>query len=720
MRDPATVLVVGDDPTADRAVEEIQGQVGAEVRHLRDPHDPGSRMPQVAVIILLPPAGAEVDDLVATVMSRPDCEAARLLLVTDREHLDLASAVDHHRVHGLVRAPWTPGNLASYAAAELTRWQIHHAAPDDVAELGVGGETAGDGGELGALAPRSDLLRQLRLTTDEAAAELLAAVEEVLGPRPRVHLPAGVRMTDVGEDVDQIFLVVSGRVALSVTSRAGTVTLHHASTGPVVGLLALADQRRSQVTARTTTPCEIVPLTVEQLDRALVGDPRVGGALTALSIRALSARLRRTQARRVEKTELAAEKSELAANLQQALTELEQARADLIAQARMATLGELAAGIAHELNNPVAALLRACDTVLDDLPELLAVDPLAADLVRRAGGDSAPLTAAEERSARRALSSVVSDPALVRRLVAAGMTDPQEAAQLVAGRGRDALERVELAAGAGSALKALRLAGSHIAALVESLRQHARPDAPPDAGQRLALAPVSVLATVEDAIRLHGHHLAGAHLEVQADANLPTVLGDARQLVQVWSNLLTNAAEATAWHSADTEAADEQAVEAEPIGTEAIGTRARGSEPDSDSAGQARITVRIQTGSDAGAGYVRVVVEDDGPGIPPELLERVFEPRFTTKHGVVRYGLGLGLGIARTIIEAHDGTITLRSRPGRTTVDVRLPAAPDGDGHADGHAADRHAADGHDADGHAADGLETGAPAGAQDEEENS
>jgi two-component system, NtrC family, sensor kinase len=72
-------------------------------------------------------------------------------------------------------------------------------------------------------------------------------------------------------------------------------------------------------------------------------------------------------------------------------------------------------------------------------------------------------------------------------------------------------------------------------------------------------------------------------------------------------------------------------------------------------------------------GHVRVRIRDNGRGIDPAVLPRVFEPRFTTKQGAVRYGLGLGLAIARRIVDAHGGRIELSSKPGCTVVTVTLP-----------------------------------------------
>ena len=73
----------------------------------------------------------------------------------------------------------------------------------------------------------------------------------------------------------------------------------------------------------------------------------------------------------------------------------------------------------------------------------------------------------------------------------------------------------------------------------------------------------------------------------------------------------------------------------------------------------------------AADGEVVVAVEDDGPGIPDDVQARMFEPFFTTK--AVGAGTGLGLDIARRIVEAHRGTLGVISEPGRTRFTVRLP-----------------------------------------------
>ena len=70
---------------------------------------------------------------------------------------------------------------------------------------------------------------------------------------------------------------------------------------------------------------------------------------------------------------------------------------------------------------------------------------------------------------------------------------------------------------------------------------------------------------------------------------------------------------------------------------------------------------------------MRVEVIDDGPGIPPERIDKLFEPRFTTKNGEVRFGMGIGLSICRGIVSAHHGTIELTSSTNGTCATVGLP-----------------------------------------------
>ena len=71
-----------------------------------------------------------------------------------------------------------------------------------------------------------------------------------------------------------------------------------------------------------------------------------------------------------------------------------------------------------------------------------------------------------------------------------------------------------------------------------------------------------------------------------------------------------------------------------------------------------------------------ITVSDNGPGIAPEVVDKIFEPHFTTKAGRVRFGLGMGMSIVSSIVADHSGTLDVDSRPGATSMRIRLPATP--------------------------------------------
>ena len=570
-------------------------------------------------VVLLAAGDRDVDADLERLSADPRVAGARTLLVTSRgEHHDLSRAFDHDRLHGvLVR---DDPEVGRDVRIQLDRWRVA-SAPEQADEV------------VDPTGPAtSAMLRDLELDEAAVTARLLEAVDAALGPRPLLHLAAGTRLTHQDRDVDAVVVVRRGSVALDRETAAGHLRLHHSSTGPVIGLLSLTQRRRAYFTARATTDVEAVHLTLEQLDRALRHEPEVGAALGTLAIRALAGRLRRSEQLQIERTRMGQQLETERRRLATALADLEGARTDLVEQARWATLGELAAGVAHELNNPVAALSRALHYVAEDVDALLADHPHA-EVVRerlRAAEEPAPSTA-EDRAARRELAEALGDRRLAERLVGAGIRDVATARRLAAGDPA-AIELLEHAARLGGTLRSLEVAGARIGELVASLRAYARPQAEPLDG-------VDVHVALDDTLRLLAHRLDEVEIERDYDPSLPSIRAHPGPLSQVWTNLLTNA-------------------------VEALGGRGR----------------IVLTTDAPDRGHVRVTVTDDGPGIDPELLPRLFEPRFTTRRGRVRYGLGLGLAIARRIVDGHGGTIDVRSRPGETTFEVVLPVAgPPGD-----------------------------------------
>jgi signal transduction histidine kinase len=155
---------------------------------------------------------------------------------------------------------------------------------------------------------------------------------------------------------------------------------------------------------------------------------------------------------------------------------------------------------------------------------------------------------------------------------------------------------------------------------------------------RLQVDRTAMETAIHGAIHLAESKAPRSGVEVALDlpAGLPLIQADEHQLTQVFTNLLINAYEAM-------------------NGSGRVVIRAS--------------TIRLDDGGD-GRDAVRVELTDDGPGMPPEVADRIFSPFFTTK----AQGSGLGLAIVRKIVDAHDGKIDLDTAPGAgTTIRVTLP-----------------------------------------------
>ena len=316
---------------------------------------------------------------------------------------------------------------------------------------------------------------------------------------------------------------------------------------------------------------------------------------------------------------------------------------------RLASLGTMAAGLAHELNNPAAAAGRAADQMVE------AVDVVGSTLRRFVESgiereDAAKLVAlhaeaierAADRTALDALDAADAEDALLERLESLGVPEPWRLAEPLAAAGidEDWLGRVVALAGpatdaalgwvaatltARSLAAELQEATRRMSSLVGAVKTYAYMD-------RGALVDVDLHEGLETTLVVLGHRLKHTSIEVvrDYDRDLPRLIVRGSELNQVWTNLLANAIDALG-----------------ESGTITITTRQDGS-------------------------CAQVDIADDGPGIPPAIADRIFDSFFTTKD--VGTGTGLGLATARNIVvDRHDGSLTVESEPGRTVFHVRLP-----------------------------------------------
>lgn len=640
----ARVLVVHDDPAVgERLADDVRtllDQLGDQVdvvltagtdgalRAGREALAAGAVVP-IAFIgseALDPDDSDRVDPGVETLVALhddPDLSTVRTVLVTDRASLrGVEAALQRGAVHAMLTEPWTQDGLGELLDAHLATFVLQHAPErmddfisqidDDDRRLALERIEYERGGTSSP--PESThLLLDPSVTDAELERRMVELLDRTLGHPPRIRVAPGTVLIEAGEDVGGIYVILDGTVRLTSRTRTGDRILHEQSTGAIIGLLSLAEHRRAMQRCRAVTDVRAIPVTLDQLARALDASPELARLLTLVLVNSLAKRLRRSDQLQIE--------------LDQSLADLSAARAQLVASERFAALGEMAAGMAHELNNPAAALVRAIEHATDDLDELLD-DPAVSEVLHAKLDRSISTSTAEMRRRRRAMIDVVGDRRLAERLIGLGAEDADEGRRLAALPASD-LDRLDAGARLGRALRNATSAAERIQELVTSLRAYARGDQ--DASSRLD--GVDVADGLETALRLVAHRLGDIEVERRLD-DVPSISASPGALQQVWTNLLTNAIDALG-----------------DAGTIELGVSA------------------------PSPGFVRVTVTDDGPGIPADIRERIFEPRFSTKDGRVHYGLGLGLSISRGIVEEHGGHLAVDSRPGRTTFTVDLPVA---------------------------------------------
>jgi signal transduction histidine kinase len=563
----------------------------------------------------------------------PVLSRTRRVLITQATSLsNVDAALSRGAVHGMLTRPWSRIGLRDQLRAQLSTYHVEH-DPDGLDTYGDLIEADDRTRARHRIAQRRaapgraeenlhHVLLEPRLGPDEVVDRLVAALDQVLGHPPRLRVGPGSVLLEQGADVGGIYVILDGEVELRRYTDAGEATVHREGTGPIVGLLSLATQQRAFLEVRAVTEVRALPVTLSQLAQAITAESDVGPLLTRTLVNTLANRLRDADDLQVRidglNASLEAERDQLAG----ALDALEQAQARLIQQARMATLGELAAGIAHELNNPTTALTRAAEHLLTDVVDLLD-DSETAHRVERARQADA-VTSADLRVARRVIADRVGDRSIAERLVAAGVTDPDEAAGLADSPA--AIDRLTSAHQLGTELRNITTASARITDLVQSLRAYLR-----GGEESPVVADIEITETVEDALRLLGHRLSTVTVDRTYEP-IPSAAVRPGQLQQLWTNLISNALDA-----------------AGPGG---------------------HLHVHVDAPDPT---HVRVRVVDDGPGIDPAIRHQLFSPHFTTKHGRVSFGSGLGLSICRQIAEAHRGTIELTSDHGGTVATVVLP-----------------------------------------------
>ena len=335
--------------------------------------------------------------------------------------------------------------------------------------------------------------------------------------------------------------------------------------------------------------------------------------------------------------------------LQKTLKKLNNMHNQLIMQEKMASLGKLSAGMAHELNNPAAAAQRGAAQLQatfakwqnvqmrvgelnlerDQIKKVLQLDKVAKERARKPPELNALARSDQEASVEQWLDSlnIDYDAELVPDLVSVGYDQLELemlAKEFTPAQFAVLIDWLSFKYAIYSLVSEINLGTGRIVELVKALKTYTYMDQAPVQSVDLREGLDNTL------IILHNKLKGGVTVVREYASDLPVIQAYASELNQVWTNIIDNAIDAM-------------------DGAGTLVVRAFWEDP-----------------------WVVVEIEDDGPGIPEDIQSKIFDPFFTTKGP--GEGSGLGLNISRNlVVQKHLGEIVVRSKPGHTCFVVRLP-----------------------------------------------
>src|SRR5467141_2582341 len=454
---------------------------------------------------------------------------------------------------------------------------------------------------------KSELLRVPAFTDlpEEQIAWFLSQAQET-------HVKAGETYVRQGDPADWMFVILEGQFQWRGEFGGETVVLS-AKLGDVTGVLPFFRMNQFTVTGRAITDGRVLKFPAALFPELVQKMPELTTHLVGL----MSDRIREA-------------------------TRIEQQRD------RLASLGKLSAGLAHELNNPASAAKRATSQLRDILKK---IKNASLELGRR-DLTSAQKSEIEKLEALFTQKDVVPpDPLTISDLEdqidsllrSHGQNDLWQLAADLARRNinpevleslfanldgdtaRAALVRIAASAEVASLLHEIESSTSRISDLVRAIKEYTFMDQAP-------LQNVDIVKSVETTLTILNHKLKRGVVVERDYQRVPFLVNSfGSELNQVWTNIIDNA-------------------------IDAMGGKGE---------------LRVRTYRDDN--FVVVEIADNGPGISPDIESHIFEPFFTTKG--VGEGTGLGLDTALRIVKKHRGNIQVSSKPGDTRFQVWLPLA---------------------------------------------
>ncbi|MCH2449410.1 MAG: ATP-binding protein [Gracilimonas sp.] len=428
-----------------------------------------------------------------------------------------------------------------------------------------------------------------------------------------MNLNEGDLLFSQGDPLEHMYLILEGNITLTRTqpdeSEVKLITL---GPGSFAGLIAFTTGEPTLTSGRISQQGQALKMRPQQFEQYLNDHPRLKHPLQQLMLNNMIQRYKSNLRLQTRTHLLSKELNKERNDLKKAYAQLEKTHQMLVHQEKMATLGELVSGFAHEVNNPASALMRAAENLIEIYSKFESSH--YSYKLFKLGLNAQPVDSNTQRERMLMIEKRypwIHERSSVRKL--AHMSD--EALNLIdENRKKGEMDTLINHYEAGKMIHNIRIASNRIVNLVKSLKSYSRQDQNKEEY-------ADIRDGIQDTILVLSNRLKFIDLDLKLH-DIPRTCANVGDLNQVWTNIIVNACDAMKDQGA----------------------------------------LRISTESNDESILVRI--SDSGPGIPENILPRIFEPNFTTKNQGAEFGLGLGLAISSEIIGQAGGEIDVANKTG--------------------------------------------------------
>ncbi len=437
-----------------------------------------------------------------------------------------------------------------------------------------------------------------------------------------------------GDELEDIYILLEGEAELYKKKPDSDINFPvlNLQPGSIIGITAYTTGKPSLTTAITVTPCTILQIPETELNELIASLPRLQDYFDELLLANLLDRFRETISLQIELDTVNQRLQKERNELKRAYDDLQKIQEQLIYQEKMATLGQLVAGFAHEVNNPAASLLRSTETLEKKISGLIKKSDVTgknlndAQVFYESGKRAGYPDTKSIRNRSSELQKIFPDvrkphirlmaqfpESLIKILKERNINDSDDLIYY--------LNYFEM----GKMVQNIESAGNRISGMVQSLKSYSRSDS----DQEWEM--IDIREGIHDTLQLTSNRIKYYDINIELE-DIPLIQANAAALNQVWTNIILNAADAMGKNGS--------------------------------------LSIHCFQEDD----QIIVTFEDTGPGIKEKHLPKIFESNFSTKTSDVKFGLGIGLSISRDIIEQHNGTITAENvKGGGAHFTVSLP-----------------------------------------------